>query len=229
MRDTCGGRARRVPTAKVKRAVTVSAVSNLILSDYVRFSAFERQETPMGDDEDRMTVLSIDDFRDDLPWEDVEPAFQEFSVPNQIDGVVLRRLVTHSDNRGDLTVLLSRHYLPNETTPHVYMVRAAPGSVRAWVYHRRQFDRLAFLDGRFRVVLYDLRPDSPTSGVLNVLDLGAENSVQLTIPPFVAHGVQNNGENESFFVNMPTEAYDPANPDKSRLVAGSAKAPYHFR
>jgi dTDP-4-dehydrorhamnose 3,5-epimerase len=84
------------------------------------------------------------------------------------------------------------------------------------------------MQGSFRVVLYDLRPDSPTYGVLNVLDVGAANKLQLTIPPFVVHAVQNLGDEDAFFVNMPTRAYDPANPDKSRLPKDHPGIPYRF-
>lgn len=173
-------------------------------------------------------MLSLQDFVDDTPWTETAPALAELTVPGQIDGVVLRRLVTHGDRRGDLTVLMSGHYVPDAQTPHVYLVRAAAGSVRAWVFHRRQSDRLAFVTGSFRVVLQDLRPASPTHGAINVLELGAANPVQLTIPPFVIHAVQNFGPQEAVFVNMPTRAYDPAWPDKARLPADHPLAPYRF-
>lgn len=173
-------------------------------------------------------TLTLEDFTDDTPWEEATPALQPIEIADQIHGVELRRLVTHADGRGDLTVLLSRHYVPEASAPHVYLVNAAPGSVRAWVYHRRQSDRLAYPNGTFRVVLFDLRPDSPTKGVLNVLDVGADNPVQLTIPPFVAHAVQNRGTESAYFVNMPTNAYDPANPDKARVRKDHPGIPYNF-
>lgn len=172
--------------------------------------------------------LRLDDFIDDTPWQESTPALQPIIIPDQIEGVELRRLVTHGDGRGDLTVLFSRHYVPEATAPHVYLVNATAGSLRAWVYHRRQSDRLAFLNGTFRVVLYDLRPESPTKGGLNVLDVGADNPVQVTIPPFVAHAVQNRGSESAFFVNMPTNHYDPANPDKARIRKDHPGIPYSF-
>jgi dTDP-4-dehydrorhamnose 3,5-epimerase len=116
----------------------------------------------------------------------------------------------------------------NPLPPHVYAVTAAPGSVRAWVFHKRQSDRLAFTNGALRVVLYDLREHSPTFGRLNVLDVGAENKLQLTIPPFVVHGVQNRGAGAATFINMPTRAYDPSYPDKSRLPYDHPGIPYRF-
>jgi dTDP-4-dehydrorhamnose 3,5-epimerase len=173
-------------------------------------------------------MLRLEDFRDEIPWEDTGTALAELDVPDRIDGVVLRRLVTHSDARGDLTVLLSRKYVADAMTPHVYLVRAAAGSVRAWVFHRRQSDQLAFAMGSFRVVLQDLRPGSPTHGLVMVLEVGANNPVQLTIPPFVIHAVQNYGTSDAHFINMPTAAYDPAWPDKSRIPIDHPEAPYRF-
>lgn len=162
-------------------------------------------------------MISPEDFTDDDPWTDDGLALADVGSPDLIHGVRLQRLVTRGDRRGDLTVLSSAQRDPGFSAPHVYMVTATPGSVRAWVFHRRQFDRLAFRDGDVRVVLFDLRSGSPTQGRLNVLDVGAANPVALTIPPFVVHGVQNRGYADVRFVNMPTQAYDPANPDKARL------------
>ena len=140
----------------------------------------------------------------------------------------LQRLRTHADYRGDLTVLLSDLREPIVSPPHVYLVSAAPGSVRAWVYHKRQFDRLAYTNGDIRVVLYDLRKESPTYGGLNILDVGIANKVLLTIPPRVVHGVQNRGAETATFVNMPTRAYDPTDPDKARLRQDHPGIPYRF-
>lgn len=174
-----------------------------------------------------MTV-TLSDFRDDAPWDDLERSHGLLVIPDQIEGVVLRRLVTHSDGRGDLTVLLSSHYVSEAVTPHVYLVTSKAGSIRGWVYHRFQSDRLALTNGDVRVVLYDLRPQSRTYRALNVLDVGKGNPVLLTIPPLVAHAVQCRGETDAQFVNMPTRAYDPGNPDKARLPWDHPEIPYSF-
>lgn len=174
-------------------------------------------------------MLRLEDFRDDAPWPDGSGALAEFSIPDQIAGVMLQRIVTHEDGRGDLSVLLSTEYAQFDPhPPHVYLVTAAPGSIRAWVYHKRQSDRLACANGELRWVLYDLRPESPTFGRLNVITLGEDNRALLTIPPFVVHGVQNIGRDDATFVNMPTRAYDPAFPDKSRVPVDHPGIPYRF-
>jgi dTDP-4-dehydrorhamnose 3,5-epimerase len=173
-------------------------------------------------------MVTLDDFTPDRPWTPDGPEFAEVRIENQIAGVDLRRLEPKADGRGNLVVLMSDRFSESYRTPHVYLVTAAARSVRAWVYHKRQTDRLAYTRGTMRVVLYDLRPDSPTYGSLNVIDVGAANKVMLTIPPFVVHGVQNRGDEDEFFVNMPTRAYDPAEPDKARLPWNDPRIPYRF-
>lgn len=173
-------------------------------------------------------MIRAEDFVDDAPWRADPEELSEVWIDNQIHGVELRRILRRSDRRGSLEVLLSDRHGAEFTTPHVYPVTAAARSVRAWVCHKRQSDRLAYTSGRLRVVLFDLRPDSPTHGGLNVIDVGGGNCVLLTIPPFVAHGVQNLGDEDAQFVNLPTRAYDPTLPDKSRLPRDHPGIPYRF-
>jgi len=170
----------------------------------------------------------LDDFVDDAPWVPDTQLLVDVVIDNQIAGVRLQRLCSNADVRGALTVLGSDLQDPSFAAPHVYHVLSEPGSVRAWVYHRLQSDRLAYLIGDFRVVLFDARSDSATSGQMNVLDVGAANPLQLTIPPYVVHGVQNRGQTVSWFINMPTRSYDPARPDKSRVRADHPGIPYRF-
>jgi dTDP-4-dehydrorhamnose 3,5-epimerase len=136
-----------------------------------------------------------------------------------IDGVVLERLSPNTDDRGALIELLTTRDGPIEPIVHVYQVIAGPGSLRGWVYHKWQRDRLLYTLGDFEVQLYDVRPDSPTHGEHMVLRLGAARPCRLTIPSLVAHSVRNLGDTAAF-VNMPTRAYDPANPDKFRYDGG---------
>ncbi len=174
-------------------------------------------------------MLSFSDFVDDAPWPENEGTLGDCSIDDQIAGVMLKRLVTREDSRGDLTVLLSSQYGDFQPyPPHVYWVTAEAKSVRAWVYHKRQSDRLAYTNGDIRVVLFDLREDSPTYGKINVIDVGERNKMLIIIPPFVVHGVQNRGDTAASFVNMPTNVYDPRRPDKSRLPADHPGVPYRF-
>ena len=171
--------------------------------------------------------LSIADFEPDAP-RPAATASAPSASEGVIDGVTVTALTPHADERGSLCELLTTRDGPIEPIVHVYQVTALPGAVRAWVYHRWQYDRLAFPDGRFRIALYDIRPGSPTLNMLNVFVLGSEQPALLRIPPLVIHGVQNLGSATAHFVNLPTAAYDPAAPDKCRLPQRDPRIPFSF-
>jgi dTDP-4-dehydrorhamnose 3,5-epimerase len=172
--------------------------------------------------------LTLEDFEPDSPFP--EAVFSAKSAANDalIDGVSLLGLTPHFDPRGSLCELLSIRSGFDEPLVHVYQVTALPGSIRAWIYHRKQHDRLAFPNGRFQIVLYDIRPGSSTLNMLNVFVLGRECPSLLRIPPRVIHGVQNIAGETSTFVNLPTVAYDPTNPDKRRLPQDDPRIPFKF-
>src|SRR6185369_1375669 len=172
--------------------------------------------------------FGLDDFVADLPKSPAERSTPQ-TTPDLIDGITLTSLVPNTYESGSLTELLTTRDGPIEPIVHVYQVSAAPGSIRAWVYHRHQFDRLAFTNGRFEIACYDLRPESRTAYRLNVFVLGSHEPFPLRIPPNVVHGVRNASTEWATFINMPTKAYDRNVPDKSRLPYVDARIPYVFK
>jgi len=172
--------------------------------------------------------LGLDDFVPDAPFTGHRAQSSDIAPHDVIDGVTVTPLTVNADSRGLLTEFLTAREGLREPIVHVYQVTALPGSIRAWVYHRRQFDRLAFVNGRFEIVLYDIRPTSPTKNRLNVFVLGHEQPALLRMPPLVIHGVRNAGAEIATFVNLPTRIYDPQNPDKCRLSADDPRIPYRF-
>jgi dTDP-4-dehydrorhamnose 3,5-epimerase len=173
--------------------------------------------------------LGLDAFAPDRPTPRHRGGF--VSDPAQsslIDGVKLTGLIRNEDARGSLHELLTTREGPIEPIVHVYQVSAAPGSIRAWVYHRHQSDRLAYTHGDLEVVLYDLRPGSRTLHHLNVFRVGMNHPCLLRIPPYVVHGIRNNGAEWAHFTNMPTKVYRNDEPDKSRLPYGDPRVPYTF-
>ena len=175
-----------------------------------------------------MMTLRFEDFVSDKPTVAKIKSAGATPEPSSIEGVKTTFLTSGSDSRGSLFELLSTRDGLLEPIVHVYQVHAAPGSIRGWVYHKHQTDRLAYTNGDFRLVLYDTRPESPTNGVLEILDVGAKRRCLVTIPPLVIHGLQNRGDDVATFVNMPTKVYDPEKPDKHRLPADHPDSPYKF-
>jgi dTDP-4-dehydrorhamnose 3,5-epimerase len=111
---------------------------------------------------------------------------------------------------------------------YAYQSMVRPGKVKGWIVHRLQDDRLFVSLGTLRIVLYDARDGSPTQGRINEIFLGERNRAMIIIPRGVYHAVQNVGDTDAYFVNLPTRAYDHANPDKYRLPLDSDLIPYRF-
>jgi dTDP-4-dehydrorhamnose 3,5-epimerase len=82
--------------------------------------------------------ISLDDFASDVPHMPRSAGANVASNAGIIDGVTATALIAHADDRGSLSELLATRDGPIEPIVHVYQVAAAPGSVRAWVYHRVQ-------------------------------------------------------------------------------------------
>jgi dTDP-4-dehydrorhamnose 3,5-epimerase len=174
-------------------------------------------------------MLSIEDFVQDRPTTENIRLTTLNHDAELIDGVILRPLSGGSDSRGRLYEFLTEREDLESEIVHVYQVVCAPGSIRAWQIHKRQFDRLAYTNGSLRVVLYDLRPESATFRKINEIDVGDLRKCILYIPPFVAHAVQNYGDTDASFVNLPTKTYDPSDPDKWRVPLDHPGIPYQFR
>lgn len=151
-------------------------------------------------------------------------------VGPRIHDVVVRSLVTLPDERGEVCELFHPAWgVHPDPLVFAYLTSVRPGVAKAWIRHHRQDDRIAVLYGRLLWVLYDDREGSPSRGTVQRITATERNRLLITIPCGVWHGVQNVGEGEASFVNLPTRPYDHADPDKERLPATSDAIPYRFR
>jgi dTDP-4-dehydrorhamnose 3,5-epimerase len=106
-----------------------------------------------------------------------------------IHGVTLVSLVRHPDDRGSMTEIYRREWLPgSREMVQANLSRSRANVLRGLHFHRRQADYWCVLDGAARVGLYDLRAGSPTEGVASIVDLTTEDPRCLLIPRGVAHG-----------------------------------------
>jgi dTDP-4-dehydrorhamnose 3,5-epimerase len=147
----------------------------------------------------------------------------------QIAGLVIRRLRTIEDSRGEVCEVFRPAWgVHPDPLVYVYQATLRPGAIKGWVVHEKQDDRLFTSIGVQRWVLYDARPDSPTHGLINDLVFSERNRALLIIPKGVYHAVQNIGSTDAVFVNMPTQPYDHASPDKLRLPLKNDLIPFDF-
>jgi dTDP-4-dehydrorhamnose 3,5-epimerase len=151
------------------------------------------------------------------------------SVDPRIEGVVVRYQAPVEDERGEIVEVYRPAWGVHEAPlVYVYQISILPGVVKGWVVHRRQDDRLFVVRGRLRFGLYDDRVDSPTYRMLNVLTVTDRHRALVVIPRGVYHGIENVGTDEALYLNMPTRAYDHADPDKYRLPIHNSMIPFVF-
>ena len=106
-----------------------------------------------------------------------------------IQGVVVRELDVHADERGRFVETFRREWVPG--APEMVQANRADrqaGCVVGLHFHRRQADWWYVVVGRARVVLHDLRVGSPTDGETMSFDMTGTEPRGVYIPPGVAHG-----------------------------------------
>jgi len=142
------------------------------------------------------------------------------------DGMVVRDLVTHTDDRGTVCELFDPRWgVSPDDLVYAYMFTIRPGQAKGWGVHREHEDRYAFLDGELELVFFDGRADSATAGQEARLVLSSLHRKLVTIPRGVWHAERNIGERDVRVVNFPTIMYDHANPDKYRLPLDTEELP----
>lgn len=111
------------------------------------------------------------------------------STISSIEGVVVRDLVAHRDERGSFVETYRREWVPGgrEMVQGNRADRQA-GCIVGLHFHRFQADWWYVVEGTARVVLHDLRVGSPTDGTTMTLDLAGDAPRGVYIPPGVAHG-----------------------------------------
>jgi dTDP-4-dehydrorhamnose 3,5-epimerase len=138
-----------------------------------------------------------------------------------IDGVLVKPLVWHNDQRGSLAELV-RVDDPDLIGDfagfgQVYVTTLYPGVVKGWHQHARQWDRMVCLRGRVMLGLVDAREDSPTHGAELRVMLGDRNFSVVLVPAGVWHGLKNIGTEEAMVCNVVSQPYDQADPDEIRI------------
>jgi dTDP-4-dehydrorhamnose 3,5-epimerase len=144
-----------------------------------------------------------------------------------IEGVVLKNVVTHNDDRGFFRELVrvDDDFFEEgfgqwgHSLVHV-------GVAKAWHVHKVQVDWWYVASGLLKVALYDTRADSPTSGKLMELLMGDHQEARvLRVPPGVAHGYKALSE-PVHVLYLTSKVYDPS--DEGRIPHDDPKIAYDW-
>lgn len=145
-----------------------------------------------------------------------------------IEGVVVRDLKPIPDERGVLMELLRSDDPVFRKFGQAYMTTARFNAVKAWHYHKTQWDNFSSIVGEVKLVLYDDREGSKTRGEVNEFFLGPHSPKRVTIPPGVWHGFKGIGDGQAVMINVPTELYDYKTPDEVRRPWNDPSIPYDW-
>ena len=109
-----------------------------------------------------------------------------------IDGVKIKKLVRHPDERGYFEELIRKtdDFFSEGfgQISHSFMMQ---GVVKAWHVHKTQIDWWFCTTGKIKMAVYDLRENSKTYKELNEFLLGDNpNNIIVKIPAGVAHGMK---------------------------------------
>jgi dTDP-4-dehydrorhamnose 3,5-epimerase len=144
-----------------------------------------------------------------------------------IEGVVLKDLVTHSDERGFFREIIRvTDDFFGEGFGQWSHSLMHPSTAKAWHFHQRQTDWWYVAVGTLKVALYDMRPESPSHGKLMEFLMGENHPARvLKIPPGVAHGCKAiQGPVHLFYVTSNT--YDPS--DEGRIAHDDPEIGYDW-
>lgn len=146
----------------------------------------------------------------------------------EIDGVVVKRLIRHPDDRGFFQEILRDDEDLLRRFGQASLSMSYPGVIKAFHYHERQDDLWFFPVGSAQVVLYDQREGSRTKGRTQVLYPGEHNPLLIVIPVGVVHGYRVLGQSPLMIVYFTTESYQPNDPDEKRWPWNDARVGFNW-
>lgn len=124
------------------------------------------------------------------------------------DGVVVRDLTSHRDDRGCLTEVFRASWVPDGAFLQWNFVDSEANALRGVHVHPVHADYLVTIQGLLMLGLHDLRKWAPTYGVACLIKLSGTRMQSVLIPPGVAHGFY--FPEPTRFVYGVTEYWSPA-------------------
>lgn len=176
-----------------------------------------------------MTAVSADEAGHGRP--DVQTVTPTgLPTARTIEGVVVHQPVTHVDHRGWVFEMHNLDpALGSEPLVWAYADMVRPGQVKGWARHEVKVDRYTLISGNLLMLLHDGRAGSPTHGLTQPVVLSPAGARQIRIPVGVWHLIANVGNDETYFVNMPTEPYHHERPDRILLPWDTDELPVDVR
>lgn len=124
-----------------------------------------------------------------------------------INGVIIRQLNKIEDSRGWLAEIYRSDEISYQPQMS-YVSVTKPGIIRGPHEHKEQADFFVFSGpGKFRLYLWDNRPDSPTYKEHQEIEAGGGSPSAVLVPAGVAHGYKCISETPGWCINLPDKLY----------------------
>lgn len=146
-----------------------------------------------------------------------------------IEGVAIKRVTAHKSKDGFFAELVKAGEESFHEILQTSYSETSPGVIKAFHNHKGYWEIWCVVKGRARVVLADIREDSPTKGEIDTIITGEDDMKVIAIPPGVAHGYQVLGASPAGVVYHAGKEYDPANPGIEEIPHDSPMIGYDWK
>lgn len=154
-----------------------------------------------------------------------------------INGVKIKKLVVHKDipdieskkiRQGFLMEVLRVDEGLLKKFGQTTLTIAYQGTIKAFHSHKKQDDLWFVAAGKTKIVLCDLRKNSPTRKEIQEIFAGENDYKLILIPAGVAHGYQVLSKEPVLLFYHTTKPYNAKNPDEERLPYNSPEIGYDW-
>ncbi|OGS24479.1 MAG: dTDP-4-dehydrorhamnose 3,5-epimerase [Elusimicrobia bacterium RIFOXYB2_FULL_50_12] len=140
----------------------------------------------------------------------------EFSM---INGIIVSPLEQIVDERGKVMHMLRSDSPLFINFGEIYFSLINPGAVKAWKRHLKMTQHFAVPIGKIKLVFFDQRPNSPTSGAIDIMEIGGDNYCLVKVPPMIWYGFSGIASIPSLIANCTDMAHDPAETERADINA----------
>ncbi len=146
-----------------------------------------------------------------------------------LQGVKIKKITRSFDDRGFFSEVVKAGEETFKEIKQTSYTETYPNVIKAFHWHKKQYDIWFPIKGSIQVVLYDLREDSLTFKQTQVIYAGERNPFLILIPPKVAHGYRVLGNKVAGLFYHTSEAYNPDNPDEERIAFDDEKIAFDWQ
>jgi len=125
-----------------------------------------------------------------------------------IEGVKIIRLKVISDERGAIMHGVRSDNILNDFG-EVYFSKINYGAIKGWHVHKTLMLNYMCIYGQVKLVLHDMRENSPTKEETQEIFMGTDNHCLVHIPAGIANGTKGLWMPYSIVCNVASEPHDP--------------------